>query len=100
MKLIADPIELPNNSSWQAIEDAKLNAKWHVVQSRESIMLQTDLEGKCGSCKHFCPIKGAYIKSCGNCTNPENNVRVKKNRSRTSTCKAYERKKGWEKRYL
>lgn len=100
MKLIAEPIELPNNASRKAIENAKLNAKWRIVQSRESIMLQTDLEKKCGSCEYFCPIKGRYLKARGNCTNENAKVHLKHNRDRTSTCKAYERKKGWEKRYL
>lgn len=100
MKKLVAEIYVPDNASWQDIEDAKLKAQWRVIESRESIMLQTNLDGKCGSCKWFCLKKGAYIKSRGDCTNSSDNVRVKKNRSRTSTCKAYERKRGWEKRYL
>lgn len=100
MKLIADPIILPDNANWQTIEDAKLSAKWHVVHSIEEIMLQTDLKGKCGSCKWFCPIKHKRLKVYGNCICENTKVSVKKGRSRTSTCKSYELKKGWEKRYL
>lgn len=46
-------IELPDNASWQTIEDAKLSAKWHRVKARTDILKDTDLCNKCGSCKFF-----------------------------------------------
>ena len=78
MKLIADPIYIPDNSDWQTIEDAKARANWHEVKSREELMKNTNLDGKCGSCKNFvlsekrnsmgrCTLKGQY--DCrGRCT--------------------------------
>ena len=53
MKLVADPIILPDDASWQDIEDAKLSAKWHEIKSLEYLMSLTNLDGKCGSCKNF-----------------------------------------------
>ena len=38
MKLIADPIYIPDNADWQTIEDAKARANWHEVKSREELM--------------------------------------------------------------
>lgn len=54
MKLIADPIYVPDNADYATIEDAKLSANWHSVKSREERMAETDLTDKCGSCKAFC----------------------------------------------
>jgi len=99
MKLVAE-IHVADTASQSEIEKAKAKAQWRIIESRESIMLQTDLERKCGSCEYFCPIKGRYLKARGNCTNENAKVHLKHNRDRTSTCKAYKRKNGWEKRYL
>ena len=71
MKLIADPIFVPDNADWQTIEDAKSQARWHEVKSREELMKYTNLDGKCGSCVNFilsekrnsmgkCSLKGSY----------------------------------------
>ena len=64
MKYVADPIILPDNASWQDIEDAKARAKWHRVFTREEMMARTNLDGKCGSCKKFCPRRDSSYGSC------------------------------------
>ena len=46
-------IEVPDNCSWQTLEDAKLSAEWHRVIERKDRMKNTDLTDKCGSCKYF-----------------------------------------------
>lgn len=60
-------IEVPDNSSWQAIEDAKLSAKWHRVKARADILKDTDLCNKCGSCKFFEPTPCKRNKTYGIC---------------------------------
>lgn len=52
MKMTAT-IEVPDNASWQVVEDAKLSANWHTVKSRSDLLKETDLCDKCGSCKFF-----------------------------------------------
>ena len=70
MKLVIDPIEIPDENP-QTIEEAKLKANWHVVYTREELMKNTCLDGKCGSCKCFnlrqndnvygkCSLKGQF----------------------------------------
>lgn len=54
-KWISDPIILPDDYTWQDLEDAKLSAKWRQVVSNEERMKNTDLTDKCGSCKYFKP---------------------------------------------
>jgi len=89
MKLVADPIYVPDNADWQTIEGAKAKAMWHEVLSREELMKKTCLDGKCGSCKHFCPKKYETSTSFGKCTlkcNLDYRART------TPACKEYERK--------
>ena len=88
MKLRAE-IEVPENYSWQQIEDAKLKAPWHKVVTVDDRMRRTNLEGKCGSCKHFVPITLALStsKSYGNCLNGRTGFRQRSCKG----CKAYER---------
>lgn len=88
MKLIADPIYLPDNANWQTIEDAKANAKWHKVISKEELQARTDLTGKCGSCKFFKPYDGKY-KCRGDCMNG----RVGFRQRCSPACKGYEKKR-------
>ena len=58
MIILTKRIELPDNATWEDIEDAKITADrngWkreHTISQQER-MLKTDLEGKCGSCKYF-----------------------------------------------
>lgn len=87
MKLVAEPIILPDNATWQDIEDAKLSAKWHEVKSREYLMSLTNLEGKCGSCKKFKYCKDGVHGFCKK-KNQHSNYRARYNRA----CKEYERK--------
>ena len=85
MKLRAE-IEVPENSSWQTIEDAKLKAPWHRVISNDERMEKTDLCNKCGTCRHFCPKEFYRSKCYGDC------LKGRRNRARYSkACKAYER---------
>ena len=90
MKLVADPIYVPDNADWQTIEGAKAKANWHEVLSREELMKQTNLCGKCGSCKNFCLKCHETSKSFGKCS-------LKgqfDSRARTTpACKDYERKR-------
>lgn len=89
MKLIADPIEVPDGADWQTIEDAKSKAKWHIVHSKEELMNRTNLDGKCGGCKHFiskAPIMPAY----GSCDVPG---RAPYRQRTCRGCKMYERRK-------
>ena len=92
MKLIADPIILPDDASWQDKEDAKARANWHEVKSLEYFMSRTNLDGKCGSCKFFEPCLQPYNKkfaSNGNCTDGIHAPY----RARTSpACKNYQRR--------
>lgn len=88
MKLKAE-VEVPENASWQQIEDAKLKAPWRRVVTVDDRMRRTNLEGKCGSCKYFAPITLALSNSkChGNCLKGRAGYRQR-------TCKgciAYER---------
>lgn len=89
MKLIADPIILPDNSPWQDIEDAKAKANWHEVISREELEAQTELKGKCGGCRFFLPMEGKY--HCrGDCKKGYAGFRQRC----TKACKLYEERKG------
>lgn len=88
MKLVADPIYVPDNADWQTIEDAKTRASWHQVKSRDELMSETDLSGKCGSCKHFCSRKYKWTKVVGACD--IRGINDSRQRS-TPGCKSYER---------
>lgn len=89
MKLIADPIILPDDADWKTIEDAKARANWHEVKSVEYHMSRTSLAGKCGSCKNFEPCKSGLYKSHGFC----NDGFHQPYRARTTpACKSYEKK--------
>lgn len=86
MKLKAE-VEVPENASWQQIEDAKLKAPWRRVVTVDDRMRKTNLEGKCGSCKHFVPKPDLFSKCYGNCL-----MGRKGYKQRTCKgCKAYER---------
>ena len=80
-------IEVPENASWQTIEDAKIKAPWHKVVTKDDRMKRTDLCNKCGSCKYFVPIKFFNSKSCGNCLKGYTGSRPRSQKA----CKAYER---------
>ena len=58
-------------------------------EQRQRTMQRTNLKGKCGSCRHFCPIQTLKGESCyGNC------AKGRVTRPRTvKGCKAYEVKK-------
>lgn len=90
MKLRAE-IEVPENSSWQTIEDAKLKAPWRKVVSVDDRMRKTNLEGKCGTCKYFKPITLALStsKCYGDCLNGRKGYKQRTCKG----CKAYERDK-------
>lgn len=87
MKLRAE-IEIPEGSSWQAIEDAKLKAPWHRVITVDDRMRNTNLDGKCGSCKYFVPKPDLFSKCYGNCLKGRAGYKQRTCRG----CKAYERK--------
>lgn len=58
-------------------------------EKRLRMMQKTNLKGKCGSCKHFCPIQTIEGESCyGNCSQG----RVTRPRT-TKACTSYEVKK-------
>ena len=92
MKLICE-IELPDNADCTTILDAMAQAgrdesKWRRITSRDYLMKKTNLDNKCGSCKHFEPKYLDYSKCLGDC---------KKGRARyrqrtCPACKLYERK--------
>lgn len=88
MKLVAEPIILPDNATWQDIEDAKLSAKWHEVKSLEYFMAKTNLDHKCGSCKFFTPCKSG-LKAHGFC---DDGIHEPYRARTTPACKNYERK--------
>lgn len=75
-------VEVPENALPIDIEDAKLHAEWEEVH-------ETDLDGKCGSCKWFKPFKNESLQYHGLCEAG----RVWGARTRPK-CKGYERKEG------
>ena len=81
-------IEVPNNASWQQIEDAKIKAPWRRILTVEDRMRDTNLDRKCGSCVHFVPKPDLFSKCYGNCLKGKAGY---KQRS-CKACKAYERK--------
>ena len=87
MKLVAEPIYLPDDAGYAAIEDAKLSAKWHTVKSREERMRDTDLTGKCGSCKYFSTLPGK--EACGKCNLKDKYTLYYRKRTQRG-CKAYD----------
>ena len=89
MKLVADPVFVPDNADWQTIEDAKARAKWHSVKSREEMMSETNLCGKCGSCKHFCLEKYKWSAAMGQC---KLKSEMDSRQRSTPACKQYERR--------
>ena len=91
MKLIADPIILPDDADWQTIEDAKIKANWHRVITKEERMAQTDLCLKCGSCIHFDPTKSTFTESWGKCDFKTGSAALK---ARTTPCCGKYEKKG------
>lgn len=67
-KWVCEPIILPENYTWQDLEDAKLtrlNHGWRKVTTREEVMSRTDLSNKCGSCKYFQQFEGKTYGTCG-----------------------------------
>ena len=88
MKLRAE-IEIPEGSSWQDIEDAKLKAPWHRVITVDDRMRNTNLDGKCGSCVNFVPKPDLFSKCYGNCLKGRAGYKQRT----CKACKAYERKK-------
>lgn len=93
MIILEKRIELPDNATYEDIEDAKITADrngWtrkHTA-SVEERMLKTDLEGKCGSCKYFHLRPDLFSCCYGDCEKG-----LKGYRQRTiKACKWYERK--------
>ena len=93
MIILTKRIELPDNATWDMIEDAKITADrngWkreHTISQQER-MLKTDLEGKCGSCKYF-NLKPDLFSCCyGDCSKGRAGYRPRSQKA----CKAYERK--------
>lgn len=82
-------IRVPENASWQQIEDAKLKAPWRRVVTVDDRMRRTNLDGKCGSCVHFVPKPDLFSKCYGNCLKGRAGYKQRTCRA----CKAYERKK-------
>lgn len=87
-----DRIELPDNSTYEDIEDAKITAdrkgwKQSYVHSHEERMKHTDLTNKCGSCKYFIPVHTLNAKACGDCAKG----RVGFRQRTIPACKEYER---------
>ena len=71
MKVIIE-VEVPEKASPLDIEDALLykvnHNDWRKIIHRGEKEDTTDLEGKCGSCKHFRPIENMSGFSCyGKC---------------------------------
>lgn len=83
-------VEIPEKASPYEIQNALLfkvyNEEWTKTIHRGEKEDTTDLEGKCGSCKHFRPIESMKGFSCyGKCTNGRAmGQRTKK------ACKGYE----------
>ena len=90
MKLRLEVI-VPDGCSYTTEQDALFYAVTHNhykrITSKKAWMDKTDLTGKCGSCKYFCPIKTYGGGTCyGNC------AKGRATRARTTkACKDYER---------
>lgn len=87
MKYIAE-IEVPDNCTWQTLEDAKLSAEWHRVFPRRERMKETDLTDKCGSCIYFTPKPDLTSCCYGKCELGKKGYKTRACRK----CKRYERK--------
>ena len=86
-------IEVPNNASWQTIEDAKIKAVWKQIDPKEERMARTNINNKCGSCTKFCPFD---YSSYGTCERGKYLFRVSRTRK---ACTNYERDdKKWQDR--
>lgn len=88
MKMMAT-IEVPENASWQDIEDAKLSATWKPVRCRADLLRGTDLCDKCGTCKYFELTPHRANKSYGICHKGYVSPRSRS----TKKCTQYERAK-------
>lgn len=84
-------VTVPDGCSYTTEQDALFYAVTHNnyqrIMSKQWGMSKTDLTGKCGSCKYFCPIKTYGGGTCyGNC------AKGRATRARTTkACKDYER---------
>lgn len=87
MKYVAE-IEVPDNACWQEIEYAKSKAEWKQVLTVKDRMQNTDLDGKCGSCKYFVSKPDLFSKCYGNCLKGRAGYKQRSCRG----CKLYERK--------
>ena len=67
MKLVADPIILPDDADKEAIELAIRSAAWRIAKSRQEISCMTDYSGKCGSCANFLCEYKATRQGYGKC---------------------------------
>lgn len=85
-KYVCDPIILPDNHTWQDLEDAKLSADWRRVVTRDEMMSKTDLSDKCGSCKYFRLYEGTKNRVYGCCDKGFKGYRRRTN----PKCKQYE----------
>lgn len=88
--LVRIEAEVPKNASELDIMDAllyKLNHNgWKKILHKHEMHRDTDLEGKCGSCKYFSPIDHLGSSCYGKCKRG----RVMGQRTRKA-CKGYER---------
>ena len=92
MKLICE-IELPDNADYTTILDAMAQAgrdesRWKKTISRVSLMKKTNLDNKCGSCRHFKPKPLNYSKCYGDCRKGRAGYKQRT----CKACKLYERK--------
>ena len=86
-------IRVPDNATWQQIEDAKIKAEWKIIDPKEERMQRTNLDGKCGSCTKYCPFD---YSSYGTCNREKYLYRVSRTRK---GCTKYERDdKKWQKK--
>lgn len=85
-------IDVPDNATFQTIEDAKIiaerNISWHRVIEMTERLRRTNLEDKCGSCKFF-TLKPDLTSCCyGKCEKGKSGYKTRSN----PKCKQYERR--------
>lgn len=86
MKIVFEPINLPDDADALTIQDAVLHVNYRVIRNRNS---DTDLENKCGSCSKFCILNPDKSIATGYCK--RKSVLDVRQRS-TPKCKHYVRR--------
>lgn len=81
-------IEVADNADLLTIQEAMLSAHWIELKSKRAVMDMTDLSGRCGSCKFFCPRRYGNCESLGDCLKGRKNHRPRTN----PACTEYKRK--------